>query len=46
MNKIIFGTPSLNKKDKAHLLKAFESSWISQGPFNKKFENLYNKFHQ
>lgn len=46
MNKIIFGTPSLNKKDKAHLLKAFESSWISQGPFNKKFENLFKKIHQ
>ena len=44
MKIIPWANPSLNKEDKFHLNKSFESNWISGGYYVQKFESDFSKF--
>ena len=41
--KIPLCKPSINKKEIKLVQKSLKSSWLTHGPYNIKFEELFNK---
>ena len=41
--KINFANPDIGNFEKKNILDAFSTKWISQGPYNKKFEDKFAK---